>query len=121
MRHTEEYGLNLPEGNDIVDIDALNENSNIIDTAMYQIKVKAEEPVEYSEILHTPTSLPASDVFPWAKTPTKPSYTAADVGTYSAGEIDLQHYSMQQDIDAANEKIDAFVPTSDADIDSLFD
>lgn len=120
MRHTEEYGLNLPEGNDIVDVDALNENSMIIDTAMYQIKVRAEEPVEYSEILHRPTSLPASDVFPWAKNPTKPAYSAWEIGTYSTDEIDQQHNLMQQDIDDANAKIDAFLPISDADIDSLF-
>lgn len=120
MRHTEEYGLNLPEGDDIVDVDALNENSMIIDTAMYQIKVRAEEPVEYSEILHRPTSLPASDVFPWAKNPTKPAYSASEIGTYSTDEIDQQHDLMQQDIDDANAKIDAFLPISDAEIDSLF-
>lgn len=121
MRHTDEYGLNLPDGDDQVDVDALNENSMIIDTAMYQIKVKAEEPVEYSEILHKPTSLPASDVFPWAKNPTKPTYVASEIGTYSTAEIDEQHELMQQGIDSANSKIDSFAPISSADIDSLFD
>lgn len=33
-----------------------------------------------SEITGLPTSLPASDVYPWAKQPTKPSYSATEVG-----------------------------------------
>lgn len=33
-----------------------------------------------SEIRDFPTSLPASDVYPWAKQPTKPSYSASEVG-----------------------------------------
>lgn len=33
-----------------------------------------------SQITDFPTSLPASDVYAWAKASTKPSYTAADVG-----------------------------------------
>lgn len=33
-----------------------------------------------AEILNKPTSLPASDVYPWAKQPNKPTYTASEVG-----------------------------------------
>lgn len=39
-------------------------------------------------IKNKPTSLPASDVYQWAKATTKPSYTASEVGTYSSGDID---------------------------------
>ena len=33
-----------------------------------------------AEILNKPTSLPASDVYSWAKQPTKPTYTKSEVG-----------------------------------------
>ena len=121
MRHTDAYGLNLPEGNDIVDVDALNENSLIIDTAMDQIRIKAEEPVEYNEILHRPTSLPASDVYPWAKNPLKPTYTAYEVGTLSSGEIEAERVVLQEQIDLTNAKIDSLNPITNDEIDSLFD
>lgn len=43
-----------------------------------------------------PTSLPASDVYPWAKQPLKPSYMANEVGAEPAGHnIDV---SSHQDI-----------------------
>jgi len=34
----------------------------------------------YSDLTGVPTSLPASDVYSWAKQPTKPTYTSAEVG-----------------------------------------
>lgn len=33
----------------------------------------------YSDLINIPTSLPASDVYEWAKQPTKPKYTAEEV------------------------------------------
>jgi hypothetical protein len=36
-------------------------------------------------LIQFPTSLPASDVYPWAKAATKPSYTAAEVGAATSG------------------------------------
>lgn len=39
---------------------------------------------DYSWLTGRPTSLPASDVYAWAKAPTKPTYTAAEVGAISA-------------------------------------
>lgn len=120
MRHTDAYGLNLPEGNDIVDVDALNENSLIIDTAMDQIRIRVEEPVDYREIINKPTSLPASDVYPWAKSPNKPAYTASEVGTLTAAEIADEHNQLQDQIDLTNQKIDDLTPITDAEIDALF-
>lgn len=35
---------------------------------------------KYTDLTDTPTSLPASDVYPWAKASTKPTYSASDVG-----------------------------------------
>ena len=45
---------------------------------------------EKSEITDFPTSMPASDVSDWAKASTKPTYTASEVGTYSASDIDAK-------------------------------
>lgn len=87
MQQTTYYNLNLPEGTDRVDVDALNENSEVIDLAMYQIKTTAEAPVYYSQVINTPESLPASDVYPWAKASTKPTYTADEVGTMTTTQI----------------------------------
>ena len=38
---------------------------------------------KYSDLSGVPTSLPASDVYAWAKAATKPSYTASEVGALS--------------------------------------
>lgn len=37
-------------------------------------------PTRWADVSGAPTSLPASDVYPWAKASTKPTYTAAEVG-----------------------------------------
>lgn len=37
-------------------------------------------PTRWADVSGTPTSLPASDVYPWAKAASKPTYTAAEVG-----------------------------------------
>ena len=37
-------------------------------------------PTRWADVSGAPTSLPASDVYPWAKAATKPTYTAAEVG-----------------------------------------
>lgn len=46
---------------------------------------------KYSDLSGTPSSLPASDVYAWAKAATKPSYTASEVGALSTsgGVLDL--------------------------------
>jgi hypothetical protein len=45
---------------------------------------------KYSDLSGVPTSLPASDVYAWAKAATKPTYTASEVGalSISGGTID---------------------------------
>lgn len=87
MQQTEHYNLNLPEGADRVDIEALNANSDVLDTVIYQVQAKAEAPVYYSQVLNTPSALPASDVYPWAKGSMKPQYTANEVGTMTTTQI----------------------------------
>lgn len=46
----------------------------------YQPIINSSNKLAYSLISGTPSSLPASDVYSWAKAATKPSYTAAEVG-----------------------------------------
>lgn len=59
----------------------------------------------YNDLSNKPTSLPASDVYDWAKASTKPTYTASEVGAYSKTEIDTNLDAKQNKIDA-NNKID---------------
>lgn len=40
------------------------------------------------DAIEIPTSLPASDVYAWAKQPEKPAYTADEVGAISQGQLD---------------------------------
>lgn len=49
-------------------------------TEQLQPLITASNKLDYSLISGTPTSLPASDVYAWAKSPTKPTYTKSEVG-----------------------------------------
>ena len=42
--------------------------------------------IDWTEIVNKPTSMPASDVYAWAKSSTKPTYTASEIGA-----ADLSH------------------------------
>lgn len=49
-----------------------------------------------------PTTLPASDVSPWAKAASKPTYTATEVGAYSKSEIDTKIGNVESSLGAIN-------------------
>ena len=55
-------------------------------TLEYLEEVKADLENEIANI-NIPTSLPASDVYEWAKQPTKPTYTASEVGALASNGI----------------------------------
>lgn len=121
MQQTQHYNLNLPEGSDRADIAALNANSDVLDTVIFQVQGKAEAPVYYSQVINTPSSLPASDVYPWAKGSLKPTYTADEIGTLSAtqiteitGDLDTRVTALEQG------SVDVETITDDQ-INSLFD
>ena len=57
----------------------------------------------YNDLTNTPTALPASDVFNWAKAETKPSYTANEVGADSTGTAENKVSSHNTAINAHND------------------
>ena len=90
MKETEKLKLKLPENSDWADITALNDNFQALDRWLEQLRsdiIAKLNDTPAKEHTHTkkditdfPTSLPASDVYPWAKQPGKPTYTANEVG-----------------------------------------
>ncbi len=66
---------------------ALNNDPNFATTIMALINGKADTGHKHtkSQITDFPTSMPASDVYPWAKASSKPTYTASEVGAAAAG------------------------------------
>ena len=66
---------------------ALNNDPNFATTIMALINGKADTAHKHtkSQITDFPTSMPASDVYPWAKASSKPTYTASEVGAAAAG------------------------------------
>ena len=90
MKETEKLKLKLPETSDWADITALNDNFQALDRWLEQLKsdiiaklndTPAKEHTHTSkDITDFPTSMPASDVYEWAKQPSKPTYTANEVG-----------------------------------------
>lgn len=121
MQQTEHYNLNLPEGADRVDVEALNANSDVIDLAMHQIQVRAEAPVYYSQVLNTPSSLPASDVYPWAKGSMKPTYSASEVGTMTATQITQITDDLDDRVTQLEQGAVDVETITDEQIDSLFE
>lgn len=94
----------LPAGSSTVlndDVEIITQDTDITQPHYYRrklvvlweyIKTKAQDffaaknhQHEKADITDFPTSMPASDVYPWAKAATKPSYTKAEVGL---GEVD---------------------------------
>ena len=120
MQKTVNYNLNKPDGIDRVYVDDLNANMDILDSALFATKIIAEAPVYYNDIYNTPSALPASDVFPWAKSNKKPMYTADEVGTYSSAQIDDIDANLQAQIDDIIAGTDIGQPITEAQIKSLF-
>lgn len=55
-----------------------------------------------AEILNKPSSMPASDVYAWAKAATKPSYTASEVGALASDGTAVAATKATQDGNGAN-------------------
>ena len=94
MKETEKLKLKLPEISDWADIAALNDNFQALDSWLEQLKsdiIAKLNDTPAKDHTHTrkditdfPESMPASDVYGWAKQPGKPAYTAGEVGAQAA-------------------------------------
>lgn len=79
-------------------------------------------PTRWADVFGAPASLPASDVYPWAKAASKPTYTAAEVGAvalngggYVSGSINASAYLTANTLrsEAALYPTISFVKTND--------
>lgn len=88
---------------------ALNNDPNFATTIMALIAGKADSWHTHTkaQITDFPTSMPASDVYSWAKQPNKPSYTAAEVEAAPAGHNHDSAYQPKGSYAAANHNHDA--------------
>lgn len=90
-------GTILEEG-DLLNASSFNDLENRIESAFDTVDNSISElsvnpdwdsTEGHSEILNKPASLPASDVYDWAKKPSKPKYTASEVGADKSGSADI--------------------------------
>lgn len=95
---------------------ALNNDPNFATTIMTLIAGKADSWHTHTkaQITDFPTSMPASDVYAWAKASTKPSYTAAEVGAAAAGHNHDSVYQPKGSYAAASHKHAATDITEDS-------
>ena len=84
---TTNLGLTKPAGTEKPDISVINDNMDKIDTA---VAGKANSPHTHtkSQITDFPSSMPASDVYSWAKQSSKPSYSKSEVGLGNVDNTD---------------------------------
>lgn len=108
MKETEKLKLKLPEISDWADITALNDNFQALDSWLEQLKsdiIAKLNDTPAKEHTHTkkditdfPTSLPASDVYDWAKQPEKPVYAAGEVGAAPSGHTHDDRYYTEAEV-----------------------
>jgi len=87
---------------------ALNNDPNFATTIMALINGKADTGHKHtkSQITDFPTSMPASDVYAWAKQATKPGYTYSEVGAAAANHNHDSVYQPKGSYAAANHEHD---------------
>lgn len=83
----------------------------------------------YNDLNDTPTSLPASDVYQWAKEPEKPSYTASEVGADATGTAeskvsdhnvsDTAHNDIRLLIEGLTTRLNALADSDDTTLDQM--
>ena len=79
----------------------------------------------YASKEEIPTSLPASDVYEWAKEPEKPLYTADEVGAEEKGTVDKHnvsketHQDIREILAKLEEKVKAIANSDDESLDTL--
>lgn len=78
------------------------------DSTNKQIKIKDISGWETYSVSSIPSSLPASDVYEWAKAKTKPTYTYSEVGAAAAA-----HHHTIADVDGLQTALDAKISSSE--------
>ncbi len=88
---------------------ALNNDPNFATTIMALINGKADAEHKHtkSQITDFPSSMPASDVYAWAKQSTKPSYSYSEVGAAAANHNHDSVYQPKGSYAAANHNHDS--------------
>lgn len=71
---------------------------------------------KFSDLSDAPTSLPASDVYSWAKSDTKPTYTASEVGAEPAKGADDNYVSAAEKVLMLTEQTKFVLSALDAQI-----
>lgn len=96
---------------------ALNNDPAFATTIMALINGKADTAHKHtkSQITDFPTSMPASDVYEWAKQPNKPAYTAAEIGAAPSGHNHDTVYQPVGNYATANHGHSASAITEEAD------
>lgn len=75
----------------------LNEKSNVGDSyTKTQSDEKYQEKGDYAYKNEIPTTLPASDVYSWAKQPSKPTYTKVEIGLGNVNNIAITQEQVSQ-------------------------
>lgn len=93
--------------------DEMKANQNVIESISINGKVINPDPSKNVEV-PIPTSLPASDVYDWAKQPQKPSYTASEVGADPSGSAEnVKEYTDQ--------KFEELIGTSPENLDTIYE
>lgn len=102
---------------------ALNNDPHFATTIMALINGKADTAHTHTkaQITDFPTSMPASDVYAWAKAASKPSYTASEVGAASAGHNHDAAYQPKGSYAAANHTHDYAAKTHTHTADQISD
>lgn len=75
--------------------------------SQYQLQITTSNKLAYSLISGTPTSLPASDVYAWAKAATKPSYTTTEVA-----EGSNLYFTNARAVSALSSTLSGYLPLS---------
>ena len=88
------------------------------DTAVQSVKIGNTEYKSGTEVVlpKYPTTLPASDVYPWAKEVTKPTYTASEVGADVSGSATTAYENAKSYTD---ERITQLIGTSPENLDTI--
>lgn len=117
---------------DVVEMVAeIEQNTNAIKTLNEKVKdinsekisqwdAKSEFSGSYNDLKDIPESFPSSDVYNWAKQPTKPTYTASEVGALPA-DIDIPNIDGLASEDFVNSAIANAQLGGDADLNNYPD